>query len=101
MRVIVMFDLPTLTAEEKREYRAFHKFLVKKGFLMMQESIYTKLALNLTAANGIIDSVKKNAPSEGVVQLMVVTEKQFNKMEYIVGHKEASVIDSSDRVVVL
>lgn len=40
MRVIVMFDLPVLTAQERRDYTRFRKHLLKNGFLMMQESIY-------------------------------------------------------------
>ena len=46
MRVIVFFDLPVDTLEHKRAYRKFRKFLIEKGFLMMQESVYCKLALN-------------------------------------------------------
>jgi len=32
MRVIVFFDLPTLTLEDKKEYRNFRKFLLIKRF---------------------------------------------------------------------
>ena len=39
MRVIVFFDLPTLTSKERREYRRFRKFLINEGFIMMQESM--------------------------------------------------------------
>ena len=84
MRVIVFFDLPTETAEDKKEYRSFRKFLIKKGFLMMQESVYCKLALNATVAESIVKSVKSNRPSDGIVQLlvflylkMVITLKNF------------------------
>ena len=54
MRIMVMFDLPTLTSTDKREYARFHKYLVKSGFLMMQESVYCKLALNTTVADADI-----------------------------------------------
>ena len=43
MRVMVMFDLPTETSMERRHYRWFRKFLIDEGFIMMQESIYTKI----------------------------------------------------------
>lgn len=46
MRVMVLFDLPTITEKNRAEYRKFHKFLIQEGFIMMQESVYTKLALN-------------------------------------------------------
>ena len=42
MRVIVFFDLPTLTLEDKKEYRNFRKFLLKRGFAMMQEQVGIK-----------------------------------------------------------
>ena len=101
MRIIVMFDLPVETLENKREYRRFRKFLIKKGFLMMQESIYGKLALNQTMAGLIANSVKENKPSEGLVQMMLITEKQYARMEYVVGECQSQVIDSDDRVVIL
>lgn len=101
MRVIVFFDLPTETAEDKKEYRDFRKFLIKKGFLMLQESVYCKLALNMTVADAIVQSVKNSKPKAGLVQLLVITEKQFNKMEFIVGSAQNTVIDSDERLVIL
>lgn len=54
MRIIVMFDLPTVTQAERQEYTKFRKFLLKSGFIMMQESVYTKIALNTPTADGIM-----------------------------------------------
>ena len=96
MRVIVFFDLPTLTLEDKKEYRNFRKFLLKRGFAMMQESVYSKLALNTTVANGIVASVKEHKPKDGLVQMLVITEKQYSKMEYVVGEKQTTVLDSDE-----
>ena len=44
MRVIVMFDLPVKSSADIREYNHFRKYLIKTGFIMMQESVYCKLA---------------------------------------------------------
>ena len=101
MRIMVMFDLPVITSEQRREYTKFRKFLIKSGFLMMQESIYCKLALNGTAANAIIENVRKNKPPEGLVQLLTVTEKQYAKMEFIIGTSTSEVLDSDERLVIL
>ena len=81
MRVLVFFDLPVITAENRRAYVKFRKFLLKNGFLMLQESVYCKLALNGTAVNAIVDNVHKNKPEEGLIQLLTVTEKQYSKVE--------------------
>lgn len=101
MRVIVFFDLPTYTLEDKREYRTFRKFLLKRGFIMMQESVYSKLALNTTVANGIVANVKENKPKNGLVQMLVITEKQYSKMEYVIGEKASTIIDSDERTIIL
>ena len=101
MRVIVFFDLPTVTLEERREYAKFRKYLIKSGFIMMQESVYSKLAQNAAVADSVINNVKKNKPSEGLVQLLSITEKQFQKMEYIIGSSNSVVLDSDDRLVIL
>lgn len=101
MRVIVFFDLPTLTLEDKREYRRFRKFLINSGFIMLQESVYAKLVLNGTVANNIKDKVKKEKPADGLVQMLVVTERQFSKMEYVVGTKSSNVIDDDKRLIEL
>ncbi len=101
MRVIVFFDLPVLTGQQRREYTKFRKFLLKSGFLMMQESVYCKLALNGTAVRGIVDNVHKNSPKEGLVQLLTVTEKQYAKMDFIIGEVKSEVLDSDERLVIL
>ena len=101
MRIIVFFDLPTITLEDKRDYRDFRKFLIKKGFLMMQESVYCKLVLNQTVASSVLSSIRKPKPKSGLVQMIMVTEKQFAMMEYLCGEKRSNVVDSDDRLVIL
>lgn len=99
MRVIVLFDLPVLTANERRAYRQFRKFLIKSGFMMEQESVYSKLVVNSSAAEALSNNVKKNSPDKGLVQLMKITENQYSKMEYIVGSKDKEIVDSDERLV--
>lgn len=101
MRVFVMFDLPIQTLSERRAYSKFRKHLVKTGFVMMQESIYTKLCLNATAARVVCDNVRKNLPEKGLVELMTVTEKQYAAIEYLVGASSCEYITSTDSLVVL
>ena len=101
MRVIVMFDLPSVSSEELKEYRKFRKFLLKSGFVMMQESVYTKIASNTSVSNGIVRNIRKNKPSRGLVQVLVVTEKQFARIEYIVGQGQSEYIDTDERLIIL
>ncbi len=101
MRIIVFFDLPVLTTQDRREYSRFHRFLIKNGFMMMQESIYCKLVLNATAQNSVLNNIRKHKPPKGVVQILNVTEKQFSKIEYLVGQYNGDVLNSDERLVEL
>ncbi len=101
MRVVVFFDLPVLTEKDRREYRRFRKYLIKNGFLMVQESVYCKLAPNSNVADTILDNLKKNKPEEGLVQVLRVTEKQYSKMDFLVGRSSSDVLDSDERLVIL
>lgn len=101
MRVIVLFDLPITTSENIRQYTKFRKFLLKSGFVMMQESVYCKLALNATVAEAIVGNLRKNKPEAGLVQVLTMTEKQFQKIEFIVGTSKNNILDSDERLVIL
>lgn len=101
MRVIVFFDLPVLTSKNRKDYRDFRKFLVKSGFMMMQESVYCKLVQNSSVGDAMVENIKKNKPSAGLVQVLRVTEKQYNKMDFVVGEKNGNVLDSDERMIVI
>lgn len=101
MRVIVMFDLPTETSMDRRHYRWFRKFLINEGFIMMQESIYTKICLNMHSVDKIELSIQKNRPPNGIVQVMSVTEKQFASMKLIVGEADTVNVQSDERIILL
>ena len=101
MRTIVFFDLPVATTQDRREYSRFHRFLIKNGFIMMQESVYCKLTLNATVQNTLLNNIRKNKPPKGVVQILNVTEKQYSRIEYLVGHYNGDVINSDERLVEL
>ena len=101
MRILVFFDLPVTTEKNRRDYRKFRKFLIKSGFLMLQESVYCKLVANSNIGDIVINNIKKNKPDNGLVQTLSVTEKQFSKMEYIVGENNNKVLNTDDKLVIL
>ncbi len=101
MRMIVFFDLPVQTATERRNYRKFRKFLVKNGFFMMQESVYSKICLNGSQVESCKRRLQSNKPPQGLVQILVVTEKQYANMVYLVGASSHDTLDTDERIVVL
>ena len=96
MRIMVLFDLPVETPLQRHNYGKFRRYLIKNGFMMMQESV-----LNQNTAAAIIDVLKKNKPPEGLVQILSVTEKQFSKIEIITGDYSSDTVDSDERLLML
>jgi CRISPR-associated endoribonuclease cas2 len=101
MRIVLFFDLPTLTEKNRKEYTKFRKFLIKTGFMMLQESVYVKLALNATTTSTLMNNLEKNKPADGLVQVLLVTEKQYSKMYMLLGENKSEVLNSTERLVFL
>ena len=68
---------------------------------MMQESVYCRMVHNQSVQRSVIDTVKRNRPKSGIAQVLSITEKQFQKMEFITGSKKSDVIDSDERIIIL
>ena len=98
MRVILMFDLPVGTSEERAAYSRFRKELIKEGFIMMQESVYSKLAINAVAADLVKQRVNRIKPSKGIIQLMIITEKQYSQIDYLLGGPQEKQLDTTERL---
>ena len=101
MRVMVFFDLPVTTLENKRDYRMFRRYLIKQGFMMPQEAVYCKLVLNASMASVVSANIHKNAPEDGLIQILVVTEKQYAKMDLVIGNIKSEVLNTDERLVFL
>lgn len=101
MRTIIFFDLPNVYSIDKRNYNRFRKYLIKEGFIMLQESVYSKISLNNQQSDALIQRIKKNSPRKGVIQLLTITEKQYSNIQYILGNNENKIINNEDRLIVL
>lgn len=101
MRLIVMFDLPTETSTDRRNYRKFRKFLIQNGYSMIQYSVYSKIILNHSVLNYQKVKLEQNAPPKGYIDLLTVTEKQFVNMETVIGDKKRSDQENSTKRMII
>jgi len=101
MRTIVFFDLPNIYSKDKRNYILFRKFLINEGFIMMQESVYSKIVMNSQQSELLVERIRKKAPKKGLIQVLTITEKQYSQIKYIIGEGNSKIINNEDRLVVL
>jgi CRISPR-associated protein Cas2 len=85
MRLLVFFDLPTVTKAEKRAYVQFRRFLLNDGYDMIQWSVYARLLNGPDAQAKHLQRLADNLPPAGSVRCMTVTEKQFAGIKLLVG----------------
>lgn len=85
MRLLVLFDLPVGTREERRAYTQFRKFLLNDGYDMIQFSVYGRILYGRDAEKKHMERLVSNLPSDGSVRCLAVTEKQFAGMILLVG----------------
>ena len=89
MWVIVMYDLPMDTKQDRKNYARFRKRMLADGFQMFQFSLYLRHCQSRENAEVHQNRVKKILPPKGHVGILVITDKQFGQMEIYRGLEPA------------
>lgn len=80
MWIVAMFDLPTDTKKARKDYALFRKHLLEDGFTMMQYSVYARHCASKENAEVHVERIKRNLPPDGEVRVIMITDKQFERM---------------------
>lgn len=84
MWLLVFFDLPTDTKEERKAAADFRKQLIKDGFTMFQFSIYVRHCASRENAAVHLKRVKATLPEYGQVGCLTITDKQFSEIDLFI-----------------
>jgi CRISPR-associated protein Cas2 len=101
MWLFVMFDLPVVEIEERRDYTRFRTRLLGEGFTMLQYSVYARYYPSEEASVAERQRVRAMLPRKGQVRLMSVTDRQFGKMEVLLARKRERVEKKPEQMVLL
>jgi CRISPR-associated protein Cas2 len=88
MWIIVMFDLPTQTKKQRKDYTEFRNYLLDTGFMQSQYSVYLKNAPSRELMNSYMDKLKQNLPPAGYVNAIPITDKQYKDIYSFRGQKQ-------------
>jgi len=83
--LVVAFDLPVGTREQRKRATDFREFLLDDGFQMVQFSVYARACVSFARQETHIERVKKNLPPEGSVRAIFVTRAQWERSFVIHG----------------
>lgn len=101
MRVLIFFDLPVKTVAERKAYATFRKNLLREGFITVQESVYSRIATTRESAGFLEGRVASFVPEEGLVQSLIITEKQYASIKFLLGNRIEDVRNSDERTVII
>ena len=83
--MIVAFDLPVTTKEERKSASDFRKYLLEDGFQMMQYSVYIRSLVSHARMETHIRRLKLKIPPDGAVRAIFVTESQWQHSYVVYG----------------
>ena len=86
-KIIVFFDLPTKTKEDRRHFAKFRQFLLKSGYTMLQYSVYVRTCDGYDRLKIYKDRLKQAAPPNGSIRVLTITQAQYNRMEILIGER--------------
>lgn len=101
MRLIVMFDLPTISEHDRKIYAKFRNYLLDDGFIMMQFSIYSRICKNQDDANKHLNRISLHSPEKGNVRVLQITEKQYENMRIFSGTMDPNEKINSTPLIVI
>lgn len=80
MWLMVMFDLPVVEAEERKEATRFRNFLLDEGFEMSQFSVYLRFCASKEQAETYARRIRHVLPPGGKVDILFFTDKQYENI---------------------
>lgn len=96
-----MFDMPTITIEDRKNYSKFRDNLIDDGFIMIQYSIYVRICKNQDDIAKHINRVKMFTPEKGNIRLLQVTEKQYEQMIMLRSIKNDDEKESNNSMIII
>ena len=82
----VLFDLPVTAKKEQRQATKFRDHLLDLGFEMVQFSVYAKPCAGKEKVESITRRVYEKIPDGGTVDIMSITDKQYENIIRFHGH---------------
>lgn len=82
---IIMFLRPTNLHGTKGAYTTFRKALLSHGFTLVQPEVFLASVRTRRAAEHLVAQMRDVVPETGSVCALVLTERQYASMTYLVG----------------
>ncbi len=86
--MLVTFDLPVTTKEERKSASDFRKFLLEDGFQMIQYSVYLRSLVSHARMETHIRRLREHTPPDGAIRAIFITESQWQHSYVVYGKNQ-------------
>lgn len=100
MWIMVMFDLPVVTANERSVAAKFRNFLEKEGFGMCQYSVYAKYCGPREKLDSLVSLVEEHIPPRGRVNILTFTDKQFGRIVILENNQRSHPKENPEQLLI-
>ena len=83
MWISVIFDLPSVTANDRKNYRQVRKLLLSSGFALIQRSLFWRWVENKESADSLIHRMQQKLPSTGNIIFLCISDTSFKNSRHI------------------
>ena len=80
MWMVVMFDLPVIEKNERKDATRFRTSLLDWGFEMCQFSVYARFCTSQAQIDTLVKQVEFALPEGGNVNVLFFTDKQYERI---------------------
>lgn len=87
--ILVLFDLPVGTPDERRDASNFRKDLLKEGYIMVQFSVYARPCGTADRVETQVRRLKSYIPARGEVRGLLISDAQWGRMIIMRSQKKA------------
>jgi CRISPR-associated protein Cas2 len=77
----VLFDLPVVNKEHRKQASDFRNQLLELGFSMAQFSVYMRYCKNKEQAETFIKKIERAMPNQGTIHILIITDKQYESIK--------------------
>ncbi len=77
MWILVMFDLPTDTRQQRKAAGTFRNLLLDEGFERSQFSVYARFVNGKEAFSTRVNRIERHLPDMGDIQILNFTDRQY------------------------
>jgi CRISPR-associated protein Cas2 len=87
--VLVFFDLPVGTPEERKAANNFRHDLIKDGYFMAQYSVYARPCGTADRVETQVRRLRSKIPDKGEVRGLLISDAQWGRMIIVRGQQKA------------